>query len=584
MPQDSPEDNADAKRSEKRRRESNRRSTPEIPSASASSGGPIAADRDGSVPVKSKTPARKATAQNTAARKATVGQASPPTAAPKQTPQAVTDVPPSSSTPRKQPATRTRTAPVKLIESEEEEVSVWQEMQQEIRVSLPAFLCSLFVHLVLLVLLAVIALPVFSPDVLDLTFSIGEDNLPTIDDLMDDSFEVNLGEFETVVEVEELDVEPPQISLPVMTKRPDATLLDPLQELSLKSALSGRATEAKEALLQEFGGTSGTENAVEQGLEWLAKNQTRDGTWSLKGPFRDGTILENRSAATAMALLAFLGAGHTHDRGDYQREVQRGLDALLKRQGFDGDFYQLDGSQSEIPNHHLYTHAQGMIVVCELLAMTGDESLREPAQKAIAFAEQAQASEGGWRYVPGEQSDLSVTGWFVLGLQSGRMAGLEIQPNTWAGIEKFIESVHCNDNTQFLYRPLEPTPRLAMTAEGLLCGQYLGWKRDDEAMSQGVAHLRSNLMDWDDKNFYYWYYAAQVLHNVEGEAWDEWNEIMREAIPTHQVQSGREKGSWDPEGDRYAMSGGGRLYATCLCLLTLEVYYRHLPIYRYSIQ
>jgi hypothetical protein len=92
-------------------------------------------------------------------------------------------VPPSSSTPRKQPATRTRTAPVKLIESEEEEVSVWQEMQQEIRVSLPAFLCSLFVHLVLLVLLAVIALPVFSPDVLDLTFSIGEDNLPTIDDL-----------------------------------------------------------------------------------------------------------------------------------------------------------------------------------------------------------------------------------------------------------------------------------------------------------------------------------------------------------------------------------------------------------------
>jgi hypothetical protein len=68
MPQDSPEDNADAKRSEKRRRESNRRSTPEIPSASASSGGPIAADRDGSVPVKSKTPARKATAQNTADR------------------------------------------------------------------------------------------------------------------------------------------------------------------------------------------------------------------------------------------------------------------------------------------------------------------------------------------------------------------------------------------------------------------------------------------------------------------------------------------------------------------------------------
>lgn len=470
------------------------------------------------------------------------------------------------------------------IESDRDEVSTWDDLQQEFRVSLPAFLSSLFVHLILLILLAIISLPVLSPEVLDLTFSVGQDDLPSVDDLLDDSFEVDFSSETSWTESEELVIEPPKVSMPILIKRPDAPLLDPLQELNLKNTLSGRSVEAKQKLLETYGGTAGTETAVEQGLEWLAKNQTRDGTWSLKGPFRDGANLENRSAATAMALLAFLGAGHTHDRGDYQNEVSRGLKALLKRQSFNGDFYQLDGSQSEIPNHHLYTHAQGMIVICELLAMTGDESLREPAQKAIHFAEDAQSAEGGWRYVPGAQSDLSVTGWFVLGLQSGRIAGLEIQPATWEALEGFINAVHCEDKTQFLYRPRETTPRLSMTAEGLLCGQYLGWKRDDASMKNGVEFLRKHPMDWNDKNYYYWYYAAQALHNIEGDAWQEWNEIMRESIPAHQISSGRDKGSWSPDGDRYAMSGGGRLYATCLCLLTLEVYYRHLPIYRHSVQ
>ena len=40
-----------------------------------------------------------------------------------------------------------------------------------------------------------------------------------------------------------------------------------------------------------------------------------------------------------------------------------------------------------------------------------------------------------------------------------------------------------------------------------------------------------------------------------------------------------QKGSWDPTGDAFGPQFG-RLAYTCMCVLTLEVYYRHLPLYK----
>ena len=77
-------------------------------------------------------------------------------------------------------------------------------------------------------------------------------------------------------------------------------------------ALSGREEGTKQVLLAAYGGTALTEAAVTEGLNWLKRNQTKDGSWSLTGPYSDGCYNENPTAATAMALLAFQGAGHTH--------------------------------------------------------------------------------------------------------------------------------------------------------------------------------------------------------------------------------------------------------------------------------
>jgi hypothetical protein len=338
----------------------------------------------------------------------------------------------------------------------------------------------------------------------------------------------------------------------------------------------------KEAMLKSGGGTSKTEGAVALGLRWLASQQGRDGLWHLSGPYSDGAGADNVEAATAMALLAFQGAGYTPaGRADqaYTAVTRRGWTALLKRMDEDGRFFH------DIPtSHQLYTQAQCTIALCELYAMTGDAEFYEAAQKAVDYCVKIQTPEGGWRYEPGVDSDMSVTGWFVMALQSARMAGIEVPSPVFEKISKFLDSVAraegpgYDSGSRYAYRPRDGAT-LPLTAEGLLCRQYLGWPRDDQRLNQGVDYLLANLPEWDKRNVYYWYYATQVLHHMEGEPWQKWNEEMRVLLPEHQEKRGRERGSWDPKGDRWG-DAGGRLYVTCLSLLTLEVYYRHLPMYR----
>ncbi len=343
---------------------------------------------------------------------------------------------------------------------------------------------------------------------------------------------------------------------------------------SIGLALTGREKGAKRALLAAYGGTATTEGAVQLGLEWLSKQQDRrTGLWRLSGPYSDGGAGDNPLAATALALLAFQGAGETHQEGRHQPVVSRGLDALLKMQDAEGNFFR-----EGVANHRLYSQALASIAVCELYGMTKDQRFRKPAQKALDYAAKIQTPHlGGWRYAPGQDADTSVTGWFVMALQSGLMAGLEVPSPTLDAVAKYLDTVTKDGSTYAYQRSREET--LPMTAEALLCREYLGWKRDDPRLRKGVDYLLQNRVDYDAQNVYCWYYATQVLHHVGGADWEQWNRAMRERVPGQQVQNGPERGSWSPHADRWG-SLGGRLFTTCLSIYMLEVYYRHLPIYR----
>lgn len=336
----------------------------------------------------------------------------------------------------------------------------------------------------------------------------------------------------------------------------------------------------KESLLRAYGGTSSTENAVTEALRWLARNQGSNSLWSLTGKYSDGANTENPDAATAMALLAFQGAGYTPagDRnGPFTSQVAKAWTALLRRQDENGNFFQ-EGSGTG----RLYTQALCTIALCELYGMTRDSQYREPAQRAVNYCVKVQAPEGGWRYQPGVDSDTSVTGWFVMALQSARMAGLDVPSPTLGNVGDFLDTVSHDGGSQYAYTRGQGK-KLSMTAEGLLCRQYLGWRQNDKRLQRGVAALTRNVptLESGRTQVYYWYYAAQVCHHMEGDAWRKWNGAMRQVVPALQIREGRERGSWDPAlDDTVGVGGGGRLFVTCLATYMLEVYYRHLPIYQ----
>jgi hypothetical protein len=210
--------------------------------------------------------------------------------------------------------------------------------------------------------------------------------------------------------------------------------------------------------------------------------------------------------------------------------------------------------------------------------MTKDPAFLEPAQLAVDYAVKNQAPEGGWRYTPGSDTDTSVTGWFVMALQSAMMAGLEVPSTTLDRIMQYLDSVSEADGSRYKYQQYRNGYSPAMTAEALLCRQYIGWSRSDPRLIAGVEYLADNPIIWTDKDVYYWYYATQVMHHMEGDYWKEWNRVMKRVIPGYQETKGKEAGSWSNAGDRWS-NQGGRLYTTCLCTYMLEVYYRHLPVY-----
>ena len=113
-----------------------------------------------------------------------------------------------------------------------------------------------------------------------------------------------------------------------------------LRRPTIGLALSGRQEGSRQSLLGAYGGNKLSEGAVQAGLEFLAHQQRSDGSWSLKGPYRDGAYNENAEAATAMALLAFQGNGNTPHSGRYKKNVELGVKYLLNVQGPDGNFYQ----------------------------------------------------------------------------------------------------------------------------------------------------------------------------------------------------------------------------------------------------
>jgi hypothetical protein len=361
----------------------------------------------------------------------------------------------------------------------------------------------------------------------------------------------------------------------------------------IPGGFGGRSGAIRKKVLEEGSGNNESEAAVARGLKWLANHQAPDGHWSLDGFNVDGHCncaglgAKYDIAATAFGLLPFLGAGETHmgkgKDSPYAKVVGKGLNYLIAKQQKDGSF-----------SANMYEHGLATTAICEAYGMTADPKLKPHAQSALNYIVNAQSEAGGWRYGSKQPGfDTSVGGFQFAALKSGQMAGLSVPKETFSRIDKWLDAAM--DRTTCGYGYASSGSGVSTTAIGLLCRQYRGWGPLTPQLNDGLMILEANPPG--GQNIYYYYYATQVMHHLGGDSWKLWNEGLKQNKRTgkwEKVGTGmrdwliakQEKdqtnhyfGSWNPAGDVHG-GAGGRFMVTSMALLTLEVYYRHLPLYR----
>jgi hypothetical protein len=333
------------------------------------------------------------------------------------------------------------------------------------------------------------------------------------------------------------------------------------------------------------------DEAVERGLEWLALHQAADGHWSLnefnkharEKPLPEGKIVpcnceagtanRNDIAATAFGLLPFLAAGHGSQKSskkpDYSKSVDTGLKYLIGKQAKNGSFGTND----------MYSHGLAARALCDAYALTKDDKLKEPAQKALDFIVDAQDPVGGgWRYAPRQAGDLSVTGWQFSALKRGQTAKLKVPKKTLQLVESFVDACESAGTGGYAYVPGQ-AETLSMTAVGLLCRQYSGVGPRNAGLLNGVQKIKESPPDQND-NIYYLYYATQVMHHMQGETWKFWS-LGPDGIGDTRLakqDKGDTAGHPHQQGS-WSGSQGGRIMATSLSLLILQQRHQQ-PLYR----
>ncbi len=364
-------------------------------------------------------------------------------------------------------------------------------------------------------------------------------------------------------------------------------LADPPAKADSKTAdaFSGRTKDGRARLLKEFGGSAEGEEAVMLGLAWLTQMQKQGGNWAY-----DTGMVNDHAAATGMAVLAFLGAGQSHKDGRYKQTVQAGLDWLVK----DVNMTQGRNYGKFMTVTNMYSQGIATLALCEAYGMTRDPALKPVAQAAIDYIQKGQGPRGSWGYTAGTDNDTSILGWQIQALHAAKLTqDLEVDDKVIEKAIKFLNFVSTGQNkSAYGYNGPGGTPVSALSAIGLLCRYYVdGWRPETPGFAEGAkAFLRVPIASrtvGQLTNLYFYYYATQVVRFYGGDEWKRWNEGppgvdgkptggLSDWLLRLQVRTPTNRGSWDIENGWFG-ANCGRLGTTCMCLLTMEVYYRYAP-------
>ena len=315
--------------------------------------------------------------------------------------------------------------------------------------------------------------------------------------------------------------------------------------------------------------TPEVEQAIEKGLAYLARTQSRAGSW--RG--RSGHYGGYPSAMTALSGLALMAAGNTPTEGPYAVNVRRAVDYCLSCANRNGLIAQI-GEEGARP---MYGHGFSMLFLAQAYGMEHDpdqqRKIRRVLQRAVRLTARSQSGDGGWLYTPDANGDEgSVTITQIQALRAVRNAGIKVPKSTITRAGQYIAKCANKDGGISYSLRSRGSSRPAITAAAVAtlynAGQY-----ENPIALKALDYLKKHLDSkqgkrmWFGHSFYTLLYASQAMYLSSEANWTWFFPKRRDELLKQQNKDG----SW--RGDHV-----GEVYGTAVALLVFHLPYRYLPI------
>lgn len=309
----------------------------------------------------------------------------------------------------------------------------------------------------------------------------------------------------------------------------------------------------------------GSEKAIDKGLRWLAKQQTRTGGWHHE---------TYPVAISALAGIAMICSGSTTIQGPFAKNIRNVLNYLLTKTRKNG----LIGDPSR-DDRYTYGHGFAMLFLSQVLGEEEDVDRRteviDALDRAIKFSVDAQTKAGGWGYVSSRASDFdegSTTITQVQGLRGCRNAGLVVPRTAIENAKKYIYKCQNNDGGISYSSTSTGSSRPAITAAAL-AALYNAGDYESESVPKMWEYCKKRLHNIGAENYGHWHYTylyySQCVYRQGPEVWKPFRDKLYHRLTASQ----KSDGSW--QGDNI-----GTVYVVACNLIMLQLDNGYLPIYQ----
>jgi hypothetical protein len=178
---------------------------------------------------------------------------------------------------------------------------------------------------------------------------------------------------------------------------------------------------------------------IRKGLEYVAKEQQRDGHWEGNGGSYPTTI-------TSLCGMVLLMEGSTIREGKYAERIRKAVDWLMERSQRNGLLGNPHNATESM--RYMYGHGYSLLFLAQVYGEEEDGDRRKKLEdiltRAVAFTGKAQTPRGGWGYVSsadgGGFDEGSVTITQVQALRAARNAGIAVPKSIIDKAHKYLEN------------------------------------------------------------------------------------------------------------------------------------------------